>query len=170
MFALLLWMMFTEPQDPMAVFKRMEGNWSVQFLQIDEAGNYLPIGSSDSEFKVLLDGKLVQETTTVKTAQNVFPIINQFSYDSVRGVYRKSSTDAVSGNMDIQEGELNNGLIHFTNTKYQTWFVTPSGTELGFYLIFEFMDADRMVMTARLSTDHGETWDDFQILHYNRVK
>ncbi len=157
-------------EDPLLLLKRMEGQWIAQFTQVQESGEYLDVGTSESQFRIKLGGKLIEEDTIVRTAQNNFPIHVQYAYDAARGVIRKSSTDQVSGNMDIQEGVIDGGKLHLTNTKYGTWFVTPSGAELGFSIVLDFVDKDQMVMTAQLSFDHGETWNDFQIVHYRRVR
>lgn len=160
-----------QPQspDPLYLLARMEGAWKVQYTQIQPDGSYLEVGTSQAVFRVALDGKLVIEETVVHTAHRPFPILIQYSYDAARGVYRKSSTDAVSGNMDIQEGLMSNGKLHLTNTKYETWFVGSSGQDVAFSLVLDFVNQDEMILNAQLSANHGETWDDFQKVYYRRI-
>ena len=157
-----------EGDDPLAALRKLAGDWQLTFLQIDEAGVFQNVGTSHSTFTVKLDGKLVQEETTVKTVRSEFPVLVCYTYDPTRKVYRKSSTDAVSGNMDILEGQMADGVLTVDNTKYQTWFVNKSGTELAFRIAFDVSRPEQPIMIADLSTDHGLTWHQFQHIIYKR--
>lgn len=158
----------TAGDDPLSQLKALEGAWQLTFLQVDETGTYQPVGTSTSHIEVKLGGKLVQEQTVIKTATAEFPLLVNYTYDRVRGVYRKSSTDGVTGLMDIQEGPLENGVLTLTNTKHQTWFVGSSGKELAFHITFDLNNPERPLMTADLSSDYGKTWQRFQQVVYQR--
>ena len=170
---MLMFLMATMPllqagEDPLALLRGLEGEWQLTFLQVDEQGVYQPVGSSRSRIDIKLGGKLVQEETLIKTADAEFPLLVNYSYDRVRQVFRKSSTDGVTGLMDIQEGQLENGVLTLTNTRCKTWFVGRSGKELAFRIKFDLNDRDRPLMTADLSTDEGKTWFLFQQVVYQR--
>ncbi len=156
--------------DPLSQLQALAGEWQLTFLQVDETGTYQTVGTSTSRIEVKLGGKLVQEQTLIKTATAEFPLLVNYTYDRVRGVYRKSSTDGVTGLMDIQEGQLEQGVLTLTNTKHETWFVGSSGKELAFHITFDLNNPDRPLMTADLSSDYGKTWQRFQQVVYQRTK
>lgn len=155
---------------PLSQLQALEGEWQQTFLQVDETGTYQPVGTSTSRIEVKLGGKLVQEQTVIKTATAEFPLLVNYTYDRVRGVYRKSSTDGVTGLMDIQEGSFENGVLTLSNVNRQTWFVGSSGKELAFHITFDLNNPERPLMTADLSADYGKTWQRFQQVIYQRTK
>lgn len=166
---LALWHGPSESADPLALLKSLEGNWRLSFYQIDESETYQLVGTSESQVEIKLDGKLIQEETTILTAASRFPLVVLYSYDSVRQVYRKASTDAVTGLMDIQEGTLQGKVLTLTNVERKTWFVGSSGKELAFRIQLDFSDENRPLMIADLSLDHGANWFKFQKVQYERL-
>ena len=91
-------------------------------------------------------------------------------FDQYRGIYRLVAMDDSWGNMDIYESvSISPGEIVFENIRPGTFARGPGGEEYYFRLTFTLHDALSHRLLVEISSDGGESWQNFQRLDRVRL-
>lgn len=143
--------------DGMSVLKRMEGSWQASHFVWDQDGSLQKLGTNEARFQHFLQGKLIQEQIQVMMPDQTIPMVNMFSFDPFRGVYRLAATD-IGGLMDIYEGRLEGKRLVMDNLRAGTFWQGGDGKSLAFRLTYDFSGDEGWVLDVEMSGDKGEHW------------
>lgn len=157
-------------KNPMDLLKPLVGKWSVVSSSKGPDGTWTKSEATESTVVAMLDGKLIQEQTTLKIGPMTFHMVVMYSYDPFRKVYRLAATDHMSGMMDIAEGVEKDGALVVDNLRAKTFFPWGDGKEGAFRLTKKFESADRLLIDAEVSFDQGATWAPYTKSEYTRKK
>lgn len=91
-------------------------------------------------------------------------------FDQYRGVYRLFAMDNSWGNMDIYESvSAEPDLIVFDNRRSGTYALEEGGLEFYFRLTLRIVNAGVHQLLVEISSDKGESWQNFQRIDRTRL-
>lgn len=154
--------------DPMAPLRPLVGTWEVVTEARTPSGDWHAAPPTRTEVVELLDGKLLQERSTLRIGELTFEMVTLFSYDPFRRVYRVAAIDHQSGMMDVAEGQIIDEALVVDNLRARTFFPWGDGREAAFRLTKRFTGPDRFLVEADVSFDEGRTWAPYTRSTYAR--
>lgn len=158
-----------QPQeDKLGMLRPLVGSWEVVTQSKSPEGKWVASKPATSTVETLLDGKALQEKTTLHIGTMSFKMVVIYTYDPFRQVYRVAAVDHLSGMMDIAEGQIKDGVLVVDNLRAKTFFPWGEGKEGSFRLSKQFKDKDHFLVEAEVSFDAGKTWAPYTRSDYRR--
>lgn len=135
-------------------FHQLAGDWSVKVESRQQPGAPMSESERTAQVEGRLRGALWELTYTTEDDRNV---VSQLSYDRFGEIYRWVTIDDTSTYMDVQEGNLEDGVLTVSNLETDTRFETFGFTIKERNALSE-ISADGFVLTTENSMDGGENW------------
>lgn len=145
------------PREKMTALDYMLGTWSQTLHYSPDQGDTwqtLPPKTVTAS-KIMKDMAIEQKPVDLEAKG--FNLLDHFTYDQYRNVYRLSIIDDTWGLMDLYEGTLVDDKLIVTNVKSGTTFPTESGGQRFFKLIFAGTAQARSLVIDS-SEDGGQNW------------
>lgn len=145
----------------------LKGKWSVNNYEL-KGKEWEPIGTTDAEFIIELNGKFISERVKYITKFGELNMITIIGFDGRLNNFKLSNMGADFGYMDIYFGKWIKDDLIFTNLKSDLPSMLDDGKELYFRLTYSEITSESFTHLVEGTIDNGETWFIFSKSVYSK--